>query len=285
MLETSRQVRVSGRVRASDYFVIREIDRLDPGAILAVLRGEIAGVIVRGAIGDVACRHIAANFWRHPRRRQREDNVPAFFLGTYHYGKTLDAYFDEADRFRDVRREIFAGTEDVFGQVTDPLGARLAEGGVTLRVAHHQGRDASPFVVRSWSGSGEFALEPHDDGAQLLCALQRGFEIQQVAHAPAAVAVNVCVENDGEGHLYYWNLEPDAADRALYGLEETGYPYPPQAVEGVQRLVVPIHRGDVYCFNGKHLHAVSGHGGGDGFRSTISWLMGFSDPQTVIYWS
>ncbi len=276
---------IAGRVRSTAYFSIRSVDRFDPAIMAAVLSGEHAGAVFRSAVDKAACARVAQNFWHHPLRLHFEDAVPTSVLGTFHDGKTLEAYFDDVARFRDLRRDIFADTIDVFAGVMQPLGATIGRSGIVLRVAGHGGREAAPFVLRSWSGGGEFALEPHEDGAQLGCPRQRGFEIQQVAHAPAALAVNICLENAGEGDLHYWNLEPDATDRAMYGTSETGCPYPSEALRGLQRIVVPIRAGDLYCFNSRLVHAVSGHGGGTGRRSTISWRMGFTDATTVIYWS
>ena len=210
--------------------------------------------------------------------------MPAFFLGTYHYGKPLDRYLEEADRCRDIQGSVFDGCENVFDRVMSAVRTTLAEKGVALRVASLDGRPASEFVMRSWCGQGQFALEPHEDGAQLACGLQRGFEIQKVAAFPV-VSVNMCLENPGAGELHYWNIEPDATARARFGLEETGYPYPVEALDGIEKLVVSIRPGDVYCFAGKQVHAVAAQDRELGFRSTISYLMGFCDPRTVIYWS
>jgi hypothetical protein len=94
----------------------------------------------------------------------------------------------------------------------------------------------------------------------------------------------MCLENAGAGELHYWNIVPDAETRARLGLEETGYPYPVESLEGIEKLVVQIRPGDIYCFSGRQVHAVAAPEA-DGYRSTISYLMGFRDPKTVIYWS
>lgn len=283
-VNTSSVSRVSGTVRPSERFQIVESATFDPRIIVDVLNGALAGCIFRGIISADVCRQIAANFWKHPCLRTREDNVPASFLGTYHYGKTTDAYLAEADLYRAVLPDIFDGCDNIFAQVMTAVGATLAAGGVTLRPAAHEGRVGSEFVMRSWAGQGRFSLEPHEDSAQLRSRLQDGFEIQRVAWSPA-VAVNMCVENPSAGELHYWNVEPDDATRERLGIAETGYPYPLESLEGIEKVVVPIHPGDVYCFNGKLVHAVASTDKAAGHRSTISYLMGVRDPQTVIYWS
>jgi hypothetical protein len=239
----------------------------------------------RQAIDPEVCRRVARNFWRHRMLRRRHDTVPAYVLGTFHYRRPLGEYLDEAAAYRDAIHEVFDGCDNLFEHVMSrSIASTLAGDGVEMRVAAHEGRMASEFVVRSWSGPGQFSLEPHEDGAQLTCALQRGFEIQRVAPSPV-VAINMCLENPGAGELHYWNIEPDAEGRARLGLQETGYPYPLELLNGIDKLVVPIQAGDLYFFNGKHIHAVGAQQSATGYRSTLSALMGFTEPQTVIYWS
>jgi hypothetical protein len=256
---------------------------LNPEDITRVLRGDAVGCLFRGAIDPDVCRRVARNFRDHPRLRRRSDDVPAYFLGTYHYRKPLALYLDEAAAFRDTMHDVFDGCDNVFRRVMSSVTSALAAEAITFRVAGHEGAAASEFVMRSWSGSGQFSLEPHDDAAQLTHPLQRGFEIQRVA-APL-VAFNMCLENPGAGELHFWNIVPDEATRVRLGLQETGYPYPLDVLKGIDRLVVPIHAGDIYFFNGKHVHAVGAQAEATGYRSTISGLMGFLDPRTVIYWS
>jgi hypothetical protein len=278
------QTALSGTVHPPHYFLIRESFAFDTDEVIRVLRGEVAGCIFRSIIPPSTCRQIAQNFWQHPDLRQRDDAVPAYILGTYHYGKPLDRYFDEADRYRGAQQLVFDGCENIFHRVVSAVRSGLAGRGVSLRVASHNDRSASEFVMRSWCGRGRFSLEPHDDGAQLACALQRSFEIQKVAAFPV-VSVNMCLENPSAGELHYWNIEPDEAARARYGLEETGYPYPVDALDGFEKIVLAVRPGDVYCFAGKHVHAVAAQLEDVGYRSTLSFLMGFCDRATVIYWS
>jgi hypothetical protein len=274
-----------GAVRPESYFRIVEREVLDPAEILRVLRGEVAGCIFRGVLDEAACRRVTRNFWNHPELSRREDEVPAYFLGAYHYQKTLGSYLEASARSKETLHDIFAHGSNVFHDLMGELGSFLAERGVSMRVAEHQGRQACEFVMRSWSGAGFFALEPHDDGAQLLDPRQAGFEIQDLQDGPL-IAVNICLENTGGGgQLHYWNVEPSDDARAELGLELTGYPYPHHVLQGIPRLVLPVRRGDIYFFNGKHVHAVQAQDEASGHRTTISYLMGFKDPTTVLYWS
>jgi hypothetical protein len=285
MSEAHHLNEISGSHSPTELFRFIEISsHFNPHDVVRVLRGEAVGCVFRNIIPTDVCKQVALNFWSHSELRRRGDEVPAHVLGTYHYSKTLSEYLSEAEQYRGAMHDIFAGCGDVFDEVMTAVASTLAEEGITMRVASHDGQAASEFVMRSWSGPGVFALEPHDDGAQLSHSQQQGFEIQRVANAPV-VAFNMCFENTSGGELSFWNIVPDDVSRDRLGLGETGYPYPLNALEGIDKLTIPIQAGDVYFFNGKHIHAVGAQQDSIGSRSTISGIMGFMEPSTVIYWS
>jgi hypothetical protein len=280
---TTAGVRVTGHSSPAAYFQILERTQFDPAEVVRVMRGEVAGVIFRGAISAATCDQVKKNFWANPMLRKRGDAVPAYYLGTYHYAKELDLYLQEAEATRAALQEVFAGTENFYARIMGGVTEVLRTQGVTMRVAEHQGRRAGEFVMRSWSASGNFALAAHDDGAQLTAKKQAGFEIQQVVVNPLA-AVNLCLENGDGGELVYWNVEPDVATRKALGVEETGHPYAAELLNDFPRIELPIRTGDAYFFNGKLVHAVKASRLGQ-HRSTISLLMGFKDPKTAIFWT
>jgi hypothetical protein len=277
-------IRVTGKQESPEYFQILERGKFDPADVVRVMRGEVAGVIFRGAISQATCEQVKKNFWANPMLRKRGDAVPAYYLGTYHYAKELDLYLQEAEATRAALSEVFAGTENFYARIMDGIAGVLRAQGVTLRVAEHQGRQAGEFVMRSWSASGNFALAAHDDGAQLTARKQAGFEIQQVVVNPLT-AVNLCLENGEGGELVYWNLQPDAATRRALGVEETGHPYAAELLGDFPRIDLAIRTGDAYFFNGKLVHAVKAQAQAGAHRSTISLLMGFKDPSTAIFWT
>lgn len=283
MSGVSAVIQASGLVRTPESFQFLTSTEFNPQDVIRVLQGEVVGCLFRGVIDQEVCRRVARNFRNHPKLRRRDDDVPAYFLGTYHYRKPLALYLDEAAAFRDTIHDVFDGCDNVFQRVMSSVTSALAADSITCRVAQHKGAAASEFVMRSWSGTGQFSLEPHDDAAQLTHPLQDGFEIQSLTGA--LIAFNMCLENPGAGELHYWNIVPDEATRVRLGLQETGYPYPLDVLKGIDRLIVPIQAGDIYFFNGKHIHAVGPQATATGYRSTVSGLMGFLDPRTVIYWS
>jgi hypothetical protein len=281
---TTSSVTVTGKISDADYFRILERSTFEPAEVVRVMRGEVAGVIFRGAIPRADCERVRQNFWASPLLRKRGDAVPAHYLGTYHYGKELDRYFREAEETRAALTAIFAGTDNIFTRIMGGVADTLKAEGVAMRVAEQGGRRAGEFVMRSWTGTGSFALAAHDDGAQMTDRRQAGFEIQSLAQGPFA-AVNLCLENGEGGELVCWNLQPDAATRRALGVEETGYPYPVELLGGFDKIELPIRTGDAYFFNGQLVHAVRASARPGDHRSTISLLMGFKDPKTVIYWT
>ncbi|HEX3728941.1 MAG TPA: hypothetical protein VHV47_03995, partial [Opitutaceae bacterium] len=146
----SPALRVTGKQWPSEYFQILEREKFDPRDVVRVMRGEVAGVIFRGAIEPEACERVKKNFWASPMLRQRGDAVPAYYLGTYHYQKELELYLNEAAATHAALDEVFAGTRNFYREIMGGIAAVLKKDGVTLRVAEHGGRAGGEFVMRSW---------------------------------------------------------------------------------------------------------------------------------------
>ena len=69
------------------------------------------------------------------------------------------------------------------------------------------------------------------------------------------------------------------------GLEDTGYPYSEDDIKHFDKIELDIFPGDIYCFNGKNIHAVGSSIGQFSRRTTISCLMGFKNKNEMIYWT
>jgi hypothetical protein len=261
-----------------------EAEKLDPTLVFEVLEGKLAGVVFRGLIPSSDRVRIAENFRRHPNLYKRGSDAPALYLGSYHYNKELDHYLSEAALFDELLDQVFEETSNWHEIMSSSIREALVPHGRTLRMARHDGREAARFVMREWTDAGDYALLPHEDEAQCRSPKQRGFEIQDAARN-AIVAVNMCLENGNAGRLHYWNIMPDDASRDALGLTYTGSPYPLDSLDDAETLVVEIRPGDVYCFNGKAIHAVESLAGVHDRRSTISYLMANLDSETVIQWT
>jgi hypothetical protein len=231
-----------------------------------------------------ACNIIDANFARLAIRRSATDGVPGDHVGAYHYGTTTNAYLDAVAASRHVVESLFEGTDNPVSAVRTAITAALQPLNLGFRLAGHSGKPAGMCVARSWNGSGDYILSPHEDAAQLQSAEQSGFEIQDV-FSSTVVGVNLCVQNDSAGSaLRLWNAMPDNNDRRLYGVMGTGYPYPIEYLEGLTSISIDIRAGDVYFINGKCIHAVTSPSR-RGTRLTLSFMMGYVDNAWVVSWT
>lgn len=278
--------KITGDTLSANAFKIVETDHIHIQNLLDVFEGKIAGCLFRGVIRPEECDVIVNNFWKSPHLRQRSDGVPGDFVGTYHYKKALQDYLNESDYFNSVLPSIFSNTENIFQQILDMMQIQLNATHHTVRPAKHGTQEACHFFMRSWPGQmqAEYALAPHDDGAQCTDKKQIGFEIQTTVHTPI-VAANFCIENVGGGNLHYWNIQPDLATKKAMGIEETGYPYPPELLHEFEMIDLAVSAGDIYFFNGKNIHAVSSPKTQKSHRTTISCLMGKNQNQDIIYWT
>jgi len=275
---------LTGKVHSKEFFCFFEDSKINTDKIVDVLSGKIAGCIFRGVIPKEVCKKIAVNFWQNQLISQRLDNVPAIYLGTYHYEKDLKTYLKEVEQTKAELLELFKGTENIFNSFIHRLTISLKKNNILLRIAQHKKKQAGSFLMRSWNNLGEYSLSPHEDSAQCYSLKQKGFEIQSTINYEI-VAVNFCIENNIGGSLHYWNIQPNDNDRKNLGLEETGYPYPQDLLINYEKIVLPIYTGDIYCFNGRNIHAVDKINKLSSPRSTISFFTGFKDDKTAIYWT
>lgn len=276
---------VTGWCGDSGYFAFEEHETFDPVAVTRVLRGEIAGVMFRGMILADVRTAIAERFWASPHRRTRGAEAPGYYLGTYHYHKPTMQYLTES-------RATSVALDEVLGVADDPLktfygGLQRALGpsGVTVRLAEHDGLQACRGLLRSWHGEGGFALAPHEDEAQCSEPQQADFEIQKVAAKYQVAALNMCLENGEGGRLAYWNIRPDETSKRRLGVHYTGSPYPIESLDGIEMTWVEVHPGDVYVFNGSHVHAVEPCSDPALRRTTLAGIFGFADDHTVVSWT
>ncbi|MFY1669583.1 AMP-binding protein [Plantactinospora sp. WMMB334] len=265
----------------ADYFRFVERTSFDPADVLRVLRGELAGVVFRRAYPAEAVARILDRFRTHPAAVRRDDDAVATYLGAYHYHKTTADYLAEAAATRAVVDEVLWFDGSPWRAFREELAAHLAGSGVTLRGAEHDGGRACLGVARSWEGRGDFALVPHEDGAQCAHPAQAGFEVQLVPDRQVC-AVNLCLANEGGGRLVLWNVKPDGPGRQRFHTHLDGGPYPASALASIPSVTLDVTPGDLYVFNGGHVHAVTPSRGP---RATASMLLGFRDDDTAVTWT
>lgn len=277
---------ISGKIHNRNYFQFKSTTgAFNPASVLNVLNGQLAGCMFKRQVTANQRKAIAENFWKHKMLKNREDGVYAYNLGAYHYDKELDTYFEEVKLYEKETKRLFEGTDNIVHNFIDTIRMYVKPLGIDVRLASHQGREASPYRMKCWINNGEYALLPHDDLAQCTSKKQNGFEIQKSVNYNI-LAVNICIENDSSkgGNLHYWNIQPDQQTKKILGVEETGYPYSPEDLVDFEKLVIPIDCGDIYCFNGKNIHAVEAYQKNQQ-RTIINFFMSFIDSKTIVYWT
>lgn len=285
-MDTAVQVRrLTGQVGDAEYFTMREYDRFVPEAVLDVLYGRAALVMFRGVVPRDVCDNIVGRFWNSPHRMVRGVEAPGYYLGAYTWNKPTAQYFAESAKVNPVLRELLDVPGDPMKEFYAGLGEALARQGAVVRPGRYQGMDASLALLRSWHGVGDFALDPHDDDSQ--CADPQSADFERVGVLDHHVAaLNICLENDREGgRLVFWNIRPDVESKRALGIEFTGSPYPMESLEGIESQWIEVNTGDIYVFNGAHVHAVEPNTGAEETRTTLAAMMGFIDDHTVITWS
>ncbi|MEU6540675.1 hypothetical protein [Streptomyces sp. NPDC047000] len=274
------KVRLSGQQAGPEFFRFEERDELDYGLVLDVLHGRRLGVIFRDVIPPAARKELTERFWASPARQHREGE-PSHYVGAYHWNKDAGTYLDESAAVAAHVREVIDAPGSPWHRFRDGVNGALRQEGASLRVAQMDGRQACAALIRAWDKEGDFSLDPHEDEAQCKDPRQAGFEIQHVLEHDIC-AVNMCTEHTAGGRLVIWNIRPDDATRRSLGIELTGLPYTAEDLADFEELRLEIREGDVYAFNGAFVHAVDASTGN---RTTVSFIMGFTDAHTVVSWT
>lgn len=272
---------VGKRLQRESFYINEE--PYDASAIQDIFADKAIGVRFPGALSIEDCNAIIASFMASPGRYTRDPSVPADYLGAFHYGKILSTYLDEAESSRLLLSDLFKNARNPQKEFLDKF---LLDAGndASIRLASYGDREACPFVIRSWSDTGDYSLKPHEDESQCEDPRQRGFEIQGAA-ANGLISVNICLHNTGGGDLHIWNIQPDKACKRALGLEYTGYPYRPQDLEEIDHIETSIKTGDIYCFNSKYIHAVGPTVGLDPRRITLAFMIGRKHAENFVYWA
>ncbi|MGW1283460.1 2OG-Fe(II)-dependent halogenase WelO5 family protein [Streptomyces sp. NPDC002586] len=286
MADGAAPVALTGAVGPADYFRFEERDELDWDVWSDVLRGRIAGAVFRGVLTSEVCDSVRRNFWNSPLLKGSAEgvslngNVCGALLVAH---SSMSAYLDEVERNRPYIDALFAGPGRAVPALVDDYARHLAQQGVQLRVAEHQGRQAGVFKLRSReSEGGAYALAPHTDASAFRTMPHlSGFEIQRAVRYYSVIA---CLENDAGGELVIWNITPDQESiRALRsGLDPR---YPEEALAGFARLTVPVRTGDFYLFDVGNIHAVGQRHAEKAVRCSVQWNMGVLDDTTILRWA
>ena len=248
-------------------------------ALRCVFDGETPAVHVRNYLSRSSCEQITARFLNNPATRPRSDDVAGLVLGPSSFGRPPGDYFAEVTASRLPVEQLFHGSEETIVRALGDI--QRAVWPKVVRPALWQGRRAGTVRALQWLGTGRFALEPHDDQAQLSHPALDGFEIADVRRS---IAINIYPTAGKGGGLVMYNFRPDSAARMRLGIEHSGYPYPPEAVAEAATTTLEIRDGDMVVLDGTFVHAVQSTFG-DEPRLLLNFFAGAIDERTVITWT
>ncbi|MBC8756871.1 hypothetical protein H2O64_19515 [Kordia sp. YSTF-M3] len=247
--------------------------------------------IVRNYIGHDSCEKLKNKFHEiiektNGGNRASDDFVEVSQIGATQFHKETRAFFDECIQTKEAVNNLVDSIYD-YDDLNDfmletSFREYLLQKDTHFGPAYHKGNYCNMFTARLWKDKKEekFALNAHEDLAQLHFAKRDNFEISTVKHV---VACNLCVENTENANLLLWNLFPDEACKKELGIELTGYPYPFSAIKDIDCLHLETQPGDLYFINANYIHAVEKKQKDS--RITIGRFLGRSSQNRVVYWT
>lgn len=293
LAEKQQEMVLSGSVKKGFSYLETEPDNVDFSVIKnIILHGHHQGnvlYIIRNFANKEICQDVAEKFNQmvdHNGGGNRADDgfVLTNQIGATQFSRNGEQYMAEVNRVNGSVAELMSvadsyATESLFLNRT--LEDLFLDEGIHFGPARYKNSYACFATFRRWLDNGVMSLMPHEDRAQLKFAQQDDFEI---ADAMTVTAFNVCLEAaQGGGELKMWNLDPDEPCRARFGVTDTGYPYPPHLLQGVESLSVRLNAGDIYFMNACHLHGVSSVS--QGSRLTAGRFIGRLNNSKVVYWT
>jgi hypothetical protein len=252
--------------------------------IISVLKGNITALHISGAFNEDVARVITGNFTHNSGLTERKDGVPGQYIGASHYKKDAKSYFTESSNTEKHTEALFGDLADPVRGVFDALSRTLRKQGIELRRAKSQFGQANMCRTLCWSGTGNYALEPHDDVAQVLWAGD-DYELRAVSEN-TVVALNFYPSLPDEGgNLRIWEHKPTVADRKAQGVEKTGYPYSPEYLKGIPYHDFELKAGDMVLIDGGFVHGVTKQSGNGSKRLLLHCFVGFCRPDLVLWWT
>lgn len=264
---------------------IREgIGSINTAEIISVLKGELTALHIKQAFSTEVAEEITTNFIGSSGLRERKDGVPGQYVGASHYRKDAATYFADAEAARPYVEALFKNLVDPVRAIFGALKRELHNQGIELRLARSERGQANVCRALSWTSTGTFSLDPHDDVAQVLCA-GNDYELSSVAHNTVA-ALNLYPSMPEEGgNLRLWSHKPNVADRKSQDVETTGYPYSAAYLDAVPCREFQLKAGDIALIDGGFVHGVTGQSGDGKRRLVLNCFFGFARPDLVLWWT
>ncbi|RWJ39476.1 hypothetical protein [Mesorhizobium sp.] len=257
---------------------------INTAEIISVLKGELTALHIKQAFSTEVAEEITTNFIGSSGLRERKDGVPGQYVGASHYRKDAATYFADAEAARPYVEALFKNLVDPVRAIFGALKRELHNQGIELRLARSERGQANVCRALSWSGSGTFSLDPHDDVAQVLRAGD-DYELSAVAHNTVAALNLYPSMSENGGNLRLWSHKPTVADRKSQGVETTGYPYSAAYLEAVPCREFQLKAGDIALIDGGFVHGVTGQSGDGKRRLVLNCFFGFARPDLVLWWT
>ncbi|MER8772203.1 hypothetical protein NKH63_26280 [Mesorhizobium sp. M0960] len=275
---------VSKAAAISPLAIRERTGSISTAEIISVLHGEITGLHIKQAFSTEVAEEITAKFVGSPGLQERKDGVPGQYVGASHYRKDAATYFAASETARPYVDALFENLVDPVRALFDALKRELHRQGIDLRLARSQDGHANICRALSWSGVGAYALEPHDDVAQVICA-GNDYEFSAVAHNTVAALNFYPSLADEGGNLRLWSHKPTVTDRKSQGVETTGYPYSKAYLEPVPCRDLQLKAGDIALIDGGFVHGVTCQSGSGKRRLVLNSFFGFAQPDLVLWWT
>ncbi|WP_350335403.1 hypothetical protein [Coralliovum pocilloporae] len=253
--------------------------------VLALLRGQRAGLHISGAFSEKVGNTITNNYMVNPGRKERKDGVAGSYLGSSHFLKEPSEYYQEC-------ASSAADIDALLGDQMDPVRSFffwlrhvLSTHDIKLERSRSVFGTSNYCRALAWTGEGDYSLAPHDDLAQVLWA-GSGFDFQTVSNHNV-IAVNFYANAPIEGgDLRLWNFKPGIAERQALGVEKSGYPYQVETLEDYESYDFRLRTGDIALIDGGYVHGVTKQTNSSGEpRLLLHCFIGFSRPDLVLWWT
>ena len=293
LVELPLRKQISGKQIDHGFGLIESLDgALDFSIIQDLIsKGEHKGkvlYVIRNFIDKKIVEQLANNFYslieENGSHRNKDGFVAVQQIGSSQFAKNGREYIQETHKtFNDIDRLLENISTGAFERMflEKFLEEQFLKQGIHFGPSRYKNGFSCFATFRRWMDNGSMSLMLHEDMAQLAFAAKDNFEINKAKHV---IAYNLCVEAIGSGgELTVWNLQPDNKFRMSLDIIDTGYPYPLEYTQGIEKIQIKLNAGDIYFMNGCCIHGVQNVI--DGSRITAGRFMANVSNNKVVYWT
>lgn len=265
-------------------FRTKMASKLDLTLINDVMTGQLDLVNFKGAVNSQLMADIADRFWQHPDLALRDDKVPANIIGTNSFLKTAKQYFDDVTGVQQKLALLFDDIENPMDTLFDKMRGGLKAQPVVVEPSRQDNINAPACRVMSWLDQESYALQPHDDIAQIENMKSQNTQLLGALNN-TITAFNFYLEVPKKGgELRVWHWQPTTDERKALDLAHSGYGYSNEVLSQFDYTDISLDAGDLCVFNGSFVHGVL-NANGTGRRTIITNFMSYLEQDRIIYWT